>query len=386
MITRLVEDQARSLASTADLPAFLYDLSALREHAAGVKAALTAPGAPELFYAAKANPDVPILHTVAPYVDGIEVASGGELAHVREALPDARLAFGGPGKTDQELELALKLDVERIHVESPYELTRLASIARTAGREVDVLLRLNLACDRSGVALAMSGPFGMDPELMDSCTQILAASPWIRLRGIHAHLASGLDASGMVAQSSEIIAWGRSWLDKIGHTGPREFNVGGGMAVDYANPGNLFDWKQYGQEIAALAQPGETLRIEPGRAISVYSGWYVTEVLDVKKAHSQWYAVLRGGTMHIRTPVTKQHNQPFSVLAGDNAGPSVSDEPVTLVGQLCTPKDVFARQVPTDRIGVGDLVAFSMAGAYAWNISHRDFLMHPKPTFRYVGQ
>ncbi|GAA2630922.1 type III PLP-dependent enzyme [Actinomadura fulvescens] len=386
MITRLVQDHAHQLAADARLPAFVYDLAALREHAAEVKAALTAPGAPEIFYAAKANPDVPILRTLAPYVDGIEVASGGELAHVREALPDARLAFGGPAKTDDELELALKLGVERIHVESPHELSRLANIARTAGQEVDILLRLNLAGDRSGVALAMSGPFGMDPKLMESCTDILTASPWVRLHGIHAHLASGLNASAMVAQSTEILTWGRSWLDKIGHTGPREFNLGGGMAVDYAAPDTRFDWKQYGTEVAALARPGETLRIEPGRAISVYSGWYVTEVLDVKEAHGQWYAALRGGTMHIRTPVTKQHNQPFIVLNRDGTGPTVTNEPVTLVGQLCTPKDVFARAVPTERITVGDLIAFSMAGAYAWNISHYDFLMHPKPTFEYLGE
>ncbi|WP_433146980.1 alanine racemase [Actinomadura nitritigenes] len=112
------------------------------------------------------------------------------------------------------------LGVERIHVESPYELSRLARIAEAAGREVDVLLRVNLAGDRSGVVLAMSDPFGMDPELMDTCTGTLTASPHVRLRGIHSHLASGLDAAAMAAQSAEILAWGRAWLDKIGHTGP----------------------------------------------------------------------------------------------------------------------------------------------------------------------
>ncbi|MFC6881209.1 hypothetical protein [Actinomadura yumaensis] len=66
------------------------------------------------------------------------------------------------------------------------------------------------------------------------------------------------------------------------------------------------------------------------------------------------------------------------MLTGDDDGPAVADEPVTLVGQLCTPKDVFARAVSTDRIAVGDLVTFYMAGAYAWNISHHDLLMHPK--------
>lgn len=88
--------------------------------------------------------------------------------------------------------------------------------------------------------------------------------------------------------------------------------------------------------------------------------------------------------MHFRTPVTKQHDQPFTVLRRHSSGPALTGEPVTLVGQLCTPKDVFARNVPKEEIGVGDVVACSMSGAYAWNISHHDFLMHPKLVFHYL--
>ncbi|SEG93377.1 diaminopimelate decarboxylase [Thermomonospora echinospora] len=370
--------RAGELAVDGGLPAFVYDLDALREHVAGIREALAS--GPELFYAAKANPDARILATVAPYVDGIEVASGGELEHVRRVLPQARLAFGGPGKTDAELALAVR-EAERIHVESPYELARLACL----GHEADVLLRVNLAGDRRGVALAMSGPFGMDPEAIEACHEILAAAPWLRLRGVHAHLASGLDADAMLRQSAEILEWARPWLDKAGCTQAPEFNLGGGMAVDYTDPQSRFDWARYGREIASLAHPGQTLRIEPGRAVTVYAGWYVTRVLDVKKAHGQWYAVLSGGTHHLRTPATKNHDQPFTVIPQGEQGPSATSARVTLVGQLCTPKDVFAREIPVDRIAVGDVVAFSMAGAYAWNISHHDFLMHPKPSFHYLS-
>ncbi|MFE3114123.1 type III PLP-dependent enzyme [Kitasatospora indigofera] len=386
MITETVAAHSVSLATARRLPAFIYDLEALRTHAAAVRDALT-PGAPEIFYAAKANPDGPILRTLAPFVDGIEVASGGELQHVRGILPNARIAFGGPGKTDEELSLAIELGVERIHVESPHELTRLAQLAHAADRDVDILLRVNLAGERSGVALAMSGPFGMDPELIGACRSILASAPRVRLRGIHAHLASGLDADAMIRQSAEILAWARPWLAAAGIAGPAEYNLGGGQAVNYADPQNVFDWASYGKQIAALASPNEVLRIEPGRAISVYAGWYVTQILDIKQAHGEWYAVLRGGTMQLRTPVTKQHNQPSVILPlPDTSGPSVEGEAVTYVGQLCTPKDVFARRVPTDRIQVGDVVAFAMAGAYGWNISHHDFLMHPKPEFAYLDR
>ena len=47
---------------------------------------------------------------------------------------------------------------------------------------------MNLPGDRTGVALAMSGPFGMDPETIEDCRDILTHAPHVRLRGIHAHL------------------------------------------------------------------------------------------------------------------------------------------------------------------------------------------------------
>lgn len=52
---------------------------------------------------------------------------------------------------------------------------------------------------------------------------------------------------------------------------------------------------------------------------------------------------------------------------------------MTLVGQLCTPKDVLARHQPVAQLAIGDLLVFTLAGAYAWNISHQNFLMHEPP-------
>jgi diaminopimelate decarboxylase len=365
-----VRERALSIAP----PAYVYDLTGLRTHAASVRAAVPA----ELYYAAKANPDAHVLATLAPYVDGFEVSSGGELAHVREVLPEARLAFGGPGKTDAELAAAFAepASVHRIHVESPLELRRLAAL----GRAADVLLRLNLPVAAAGASLRMSGPFGMDAEALGACLDLLARTPSLRLRGMHAHLASGLEAGALLDVAAQVLGWARSWID--GLDGGAEINLGGGMAVDYRDPERRFDWAAYGAGLAALRRPGERLRVEPGRAITAYCGWYVTDVLDLKRTHGSWYAVLRGGTHHLRTPVAKGHDQPFTVLpAGD--GPATGG-PVTLVGQLCTPKDVLARNVPVERIAVGDVVVFAMAGAYAWNISHHDFLMHPKPSVHYV--
>jgi diaminopimelate decarboxylase len=360
-----VRERAEHLAEA--LPAYVYDLAGLDAHAADVRGALPDT---EVYYAVKANPDPALLRTLAPHVDGFEVCSGGEAAHVRSVLPEAPLAFGGPGKTDAEL----RLQVHRLHVESPGELRRLIDV----GGPVDALLRVNLDVPVEGASLTMGGgatPFGMDPAGVAECLALLRGQNRVRLRGFHAHLASGLDASELLRLGGAVLSFAREH-------GAVEVNLGGGMAVSYRRPDERFDWDAYGKGLAGLRAPGETLRVEPGRALTAYCGWYLTRVLDVKRVHGEVFAVVTGGTHHLRTPAAKGHDQPFTVLpTGGGAG--VSEEPVTVVGQLCTPKDVFARRIVTT-VRVGDVIAFGLAGAYAWTISHHDFLMHPKPGFHYL--
>ncbi len=391
--TPAVHDRTRSLPSTG-LPSYVYDLTALRAHAAAVRDAL--PERVEVYYAAKANPEPEILAALGPYVDGYEVSSGGELAHVADAVPGRPLAFGGPGKTPDEVTAALERGVERFHVESPYELRVLAELARryAAGRRVAVLPRVNLPVpdgSLAGSSLAMGGrptPFGMDPAQAREAVRALADGtyPHLELRGVHAHLASGLEAAEQLAVAETVVSWATGLGVPLA-----EVNVGGGMAVDYTRPERLFDWAAYGKGLARLAEahPGLTLRIEPGRALTAYCGWYVTEVLDVKHSHGEEFAVVRGGTHHLRTPATKGHDQPCSVLAVDAwphpwPRPAAEGERITVAGQLCTPKDVLARNVRAPGLRAGDRVAFALAGAYAWNISHHDFLMHPRPGFHFL--
>lgn len=397
--------------SAGRLPAFVYDLTELDAHAKAVKDAL---GDVELYYAVKANPDAELLKVLARHVDGFEVSSGGELAHVRGLHPDMPVALGGPGKTDEEL----LSPVTRLHVESTGELRRLIA----SGRSADVLLRVNLDLPVDGAALAMGGgatPFGMDPGGIAECLELLGRQHAVRLRGIHAHLASGLDAHRMLELAAATLDYVRG-LGLVEHgVGPSagvggtgvdgatdvdgapgvddtmgfgrsarggratgadqaiEINLGGGMSVSYTDPDLRFDWQTYGRGLAELRRPGEVLRVEPGRSLTVYCGRYVTRVIDVKRVHGELFAVVAGGTHHIRTPATRGHSQPMVIAE--------SGEPTTIVGQLCTPKDVLARRVPVG-LKPGDVVEFTMAGAYAWNISHHDFLMHPKPGFHYIGE
>lgn len=424
----------RQAALCVERPTYLYHLAGLARHAAAVRAAL--PGGVELLYAMKANPDARLLAVLARHVTGVEVASAGELAHLARCRPgEPAAAFGGPGKTGADLAAGLAAGVLRFHVESPAELAQLDAVARARGRVADVLLRVDppataaliaagratsgrpgdrpdpaderpgLSPGRSGGAptdgvgdpgpggLVMGGgpsPFGMDPAAAAQAARMLPALPGVRFRGVHAHLASGLAAPAAAAAAGAVTRWAVRFARRHG-LDLTEIDVGGGMAVDYARPDTRFDWAGYGTALDTLcrAYPQVVFRIEPGRSLVAYCGYYATPVLDVKRSHGRWFAVLAGGTHHLRTPAAKGHDQPLAVLRrqgpiGHRDGATTGVAPVTLVGQLCTPKDVLARDCPRP-VAPGDIVVFAMAGGYAWNISHHDFLMHPHPDVRHLG-
>ncbi|WP_213881856.1 type III PLP-dependent enzyme [Pseudomonas sp. dw_358] len=364
--------------------AYLYDLPALARHVRQMREHL--PAGCELFYAAKANPEVAILRTLAPLVDGFEAASGGELRWLYEQCPHAPLIFGGPGKLDSELQQGLDYQVAAFHVESLTELHNLARLAAARGQTASILLRLNLKlAEAPDSRLVMGGkptPFGLDEEALEEALAMIAEAPALQLQGLHFHLLSHqLDVDAHLRLMRSYLRTFKQLCRKRGLQLPL-LNVGGGMGIDYRNPEQSFDWPRFCAglgNVMAQEQLGSTrLRFEIGRFISAACGYYAMQVLDIKRNHGQYFAIGRGGTHHFRTPAAQGHDHPFVVVRGPQPA-QLRGQSVTLVGQLCTPKDVLATQQPVAELAIGDIVVFTHAGAYAWNISHRHFLMHEPP-------
>ena len=387
-----IEAAVHTLRSTSSEPicAYLYDLQVLREHVRWMRAAL--PEGCELYYATKANAEAPILQTLSPWVDGFEAASGGELRWLHQHQPGRPLLFGGPGKLDSELALAVSLPDCSLHVESLGELERLARIAHNADKPIRIFLRMNIAVPGVGDTRLMMGgkptPFGMDEADLPKALEELRRHPQLQLEGFHFHLMSHQqDAALQLALVRAYLDTVQAWCLRYGLDVP-VINAGGGFGIDYAQPMRSFDWLQFCDGLRTLLQQRgkrPRLRFEPGRYMSVSCGWYAMEVLDVKRSHGEYFAIARGGTHHFRTPPAQGHDHPFQILRGDRP-PVICDQRVTLVGQLCTPKDVLARAQPVKALAVGDCLLFPLAGAYAWNISHQNFLMHPPPQMLFMDE
>ncbi|MBD0383534.1 type III PLP-dependent enzyme [Paenibacillus sedimenti] len=376
--------------------AFVYDLAGLRRHAAQTVEAL--PSFCHMYYAMKANSDKELLRVIRPHVRGFEAASIGEVRKALAVDSQVPVIFGGPGKTDEELREALQLGVERIHVESLHELRRLSYWSKELGREITVLLRVNLKVELPQATLQMGGratQFGMEEADLDQAAALLSDSPHLRMAGFHLHsISNQLDAEAHLLLLECYIERAKAW-NKLFRMEQITINAGGGIGVNYSDLERQFDWRLFTNGLRRLEKihslpDGPELRIdfECGRYLTAFCGVYATEVIDVKSNHGKTFAVVRGGTQHFRLPVSWRHNHPFDVLPVESwpypyERPEAANYSITVVGQLCTPKDVFAEEVSVSRIRSGDIVLFALAGAYGWAISHHEFLSHPHPEMVY---
>lgn len=364
--------------------AYVYDRAVLSARAAAVRAAL--PDGAWLLYAIKANSHPDVVATLAETCDGLEVASGGELA-LAVAAKAKRLVFAGPAKTDTELAAAVTAGAV-VHAESATELRRLDLAAQAAAVVATVAVRVNRAAGTPAARRRMTGeptPFGVDETALAEVMALTRRLPGIQVVGFHLHAVSNnLDADAHARFVVEAVRW--SLTAAATHRIPLSYiNLGGGFGVDYTG-GRRFDLDRLAQgmaEATALA-PGVRLAVEPGRFLTAEAGWYAAEVVDLKQVHGRWFAVVRGGTHHFRLPAAWDYSHPFTVLPVDRwpypfPRPQVRQVPVDAVGELCTPRDVLTRDQPVAQLRVGDVLVFARTGAYGWDISHRQFLHHPYP-------
>jgi diaminopimelate decarboxylase len=376
-------ERVRAALARADRPvcAYVYDREVLRARAAALKAAL--PSNAELLYAVKANGHPDVVATLAAATDGLEVASAGELALAR-AAGARRIAFGGPAKTDASLRAALSAGA-MIHAESALELHRLSAAAAATPviKEVAVALRVNRRGGGLPGSHQMAGaptPFGIDEAELPDVVALARTLPHLRVVGFHLHAVSNnLDGARHAAFVDDALRWSAATAQALG-IALEYVNVGGGFGVDYTGPAT-FDTAPLGR---IVPPDGVRLAFEPGRWLAADAGWYAAEVLDLKRTHGRWFAVLRGGTHHFRLPAAWGYSHPFTVLPVDDwphpyPRPSIQDADVDAVGELCTPRDVLTRGQRVDRLRVGDILVFGRAGAYGWDISHHEFLRHPPP-------
>ena len=369
-----------------DTPLFVYDFAVAVARIAEFRRAM--PAGVALHYAIKANPFAPLLEAIAPLVDGLDIASGGELALALPHKAAHAVSFAGPGKRDDEIAAAIEAGAT-INLESDGEATRSLAIAGRVGVTPRLAIRVNPEVELRGSGMRMGGrasPFGIDADKAAVVARrvIEAGADW---RGLHIFAGSqALDGPAIVEAQAVTVELAGRLADEIGVMPPL-VNLGGGFGIPYFPGEERLDIAAIGHELAnalddrAASLENTRFAIELGRWLVGECGVYLTRIVDRKQSRGETFLVADGGMNHqlaatgnLGTVVKR--NYPVAIAT---AAPDAPTETVSIVGPLCTPLDRLADRVTLPVADVGDLVAVFMAGAYGVTASPVGFLGHPPP-------
>lgn len=375
----------RLAARVGQTPFYAIDRSVVAARVAELRAAL--PPAVKLHYAMKANPMPALVGHLVGLVDGIDVASAGELKVALDAGADPRhISFAGPGKRDAELRQAVAAGI-LVNLESAREIAPLAQASQALGLPARVAVRVNPDFELKSSGMKMGGgprPFGVDAEAVPALLAEIGRAG-LAFEGFHLFAGSqNLKAEAIVdaqRRSFELAL-------RLAEAAPaplRFLNLGGGFGIPYFPGEQRLELASVAANLAAIAAdtarllPQAELVIELGRYLVGEAGIYVCRVLDRKVSRGHVYLVTDGGLHHHLSASGNfgqvlRKNYPLAI---GNRMDEAGQETVSVVGPLCTPLDLLGDRVLLPVAQAGDLVVVFQSGAYGASASPQAFLGHP---------
>lgn len=368
-------------------PFYAYDRQKITEKIALLRQHL--PAEVHLHYAMKANPMPAVVQHLSGLVDGLDVASIGEM-HVAldTTMPADQISFAGPGKNDSELASAIAAGIT-INLESEQEMENVARLGNQLDLQPNVAIRVNPDFELKASGMKMGGgaqQFGVDTERLPA---MLSSLQKLNLNFLGFHIFSGsqnLNAESIQEAHEKTLQLAMRLAEQTSLP-IRSLNIGGGFGIPYFPGDNHLDLKAIGDNLEQLLPqvkrklPTAEIVIELGRFMVAEAGIYVCRVLERKCSREKIFLVTDGG-LHHHLAASGNFGQVirknYPVVIG-NKVESGEREVVSVVGPLCTPLDLLANQMEMAKANVGDYVVVLQSGAYGLTASPTSFLSHPAP-------
>lgn len=367
----------RTLVEKHGTPLYVYSQHTLTDHFLKLDRAL-APLQHLICYAMKANSNQAVMRTLANLGSGFDVVSEGELRRVIAAGGDpSKCVFAGVGKTEGEIEFALRQGIYSFNVESEPELIRINAVAARLRKRAPIAVRVNPNIDAGTHAKITTGTyenkFGIAFEKVEGVYARASKLSNLHLRGIQMHIGSQLTE---VAPFEKAVAKLAPLAAKLAAKYKFEFiSIGGGIGIVYQpalESGSQTWWKTtaarriltpsvYATTLVPLLQPlGLRVLLEPGRFIVGNAGVLVTRVEYVKRTGRKNFVIVDAAMNDlIRPAFYDSYHEIVPVQARGGA-----KIPSDVVGPICESGDYFAKDRALPKVGEGDCLALLSAGAY----------------------
>jgi diaminopimelate decarboxylase len=366
-----------SLVRKFGTPLYVYSQRTLTEHFLKLDRAMAAVDHLVCF-ATKSNSNLSVLRTLARLGSGFDIVSGGELQRVLAAEADpGKCVFAGVGKTENEIEFALRQGVYSFNAESEPELERINRIARRLKKIAPVAVRVNPDVEAHTHKKITTGTyqnkFGVAFNTIEAVYARASRLKNLRLRGLQMHIGSQITEVGPFVEAVRKVS---PLVTRLRDRYGIEFlSIGGGLGIIYdpALASGRAQWwtsaaakkiltpKSYSEKLLPLLRPlGMRILLEPGRFISGNAGVLITRVEYVKRTGAKNFLIVDAAMNDLIRPAFYEAYHEIVPLTRKN-GPLIKSD---VVGPICESGDFFCQDRPLTKAAEGDYFALMSAGAY----------------------
>ena len=322
----------------------------------------------KVHYAVKANANPGILRRIQAAGLGVDAVSGGEICAALDAgFKGSQIVYAGVGKTDAEIELALKNGVSCLNVESAPEMEIIDEIAGRMHKTANIALRVNPNIDAHTHEYITTGlaenKFGINLGQLPDIIRLAQELEHINLIGLHFHIGSQITETEPFIMLCETINTIQEHYANEGVTF-KSINVGGGLGIDYAHPDRhpIPDFEGYFKVFRnhLHLRPDQELHFELGRSIVAQCGSLITRVLYVKEGETKRFAIVDAGMTDLIRPALYNAHHCIENISS----PGGELHHYDVVGPICESSDCFGKDEMLPSIRRGDFLALRSAGAY----------------------
>ncbi len=373
----------KNIVSKFKTPFYLYDSKIIEKNYNKIKNTFKKFN---IFFSIKANSSITLLKLLSNLGCGAECASMGEIKLALCAgIPAQSIVFAGPAKTYEELEFAIKTNIRSLNVESFNELQRINNIGKKLNKKIEVSIRFNTKtkANTQEVMIGENSKFGIDAKKVFENFDYNNFK-FLKIKGIHYYIASGIDDEDLVLENLEaILQIGQKLEKKLGHK-IEIIDFGGGLnitnkpnfnSINYENlkKGMKIIYNKYNDFIS-----DKYLIIELGRSLIANSGIFVTSIIDIKDSGSKQFIMTDGGMNNFLRPIFMNANHPIFILNKLNLK-NTKRLKYDIGGPICTPIDIFGKDIDLPEAQINDIIGIFNAGAYGYSMSIHEFLGHNSP-------
>ncbi len=363
----------KTIEKLRDLPTpfYFYDLDVLKTTCETVRQGAEKSGF-RVHYAVKANANPRLLKIISSYGFGADCVTFNEIdSAINAGFAPSEIVFAGVGKTDRDIEAALKAGIMCFNCESIAEIEVIDSIAARMAKVAPIALRINPyieAHTHKYITTAMpESKFGINTWELEEVTDRLSTLKHLNLKGIHFHIGSQITRMSVFRSLCTRINELQDWF-AARNANLEIINLGGGLGIDYTNPEKAPRFEDYFSLVNEFVnlRPGQTIHIEPGRSLVGQCGNLISKVLFIKKGKNTTFAIIDAGMTDLIRPALYQASHKIENLTSKG-----SINHYDVVGPVCESADSFAKYIELPETRRGDLIAIRSAGAYGESMASR---------------